>query len=114
MGVESEIHGGIEYERDKWVCTLHFGDRKESFEYGTGSGLRKNNTPVKPVAADVVYSVLSDYSAGEESFEDFCSNFGYDNDSIKALNTYIACQRNGKKVLNLFRETLEELQKAEH
>lgn len=36
---------------------------------------------------------VSDAISGLESFETFCDNFGYDNDSIKALNTYKACQK---------------------
>ena len=75
---------------DNWLCTLEFEGRKESFSYKTGLGHRKNNKPQNPDVADVVYSIVSDWDAGSMPFEEFCDNFGYDNDSIKALNTYLA------------------------
>lgn len=47
---------------------------------------------------DVLYCLILDAQAGIQSFDDFCDNFGYDNDSIKANEIYKACQKNGKKV----------------
>lgn len=47
---------------------------------------------------DILYSLILDSQAGAESFDDFCDNFGYDNDSMKANEIYKACQKNGKKV----------------
>lgn len=47
---------------------------------------------------DILYSLLLDSQAGAESFDDFCDNFGYDNDSIKANEIYKDCQKNAKKV----------------
>jgi len=32
-----------------------------------------------------------DAQAADSNFNDWCINFGYDNDSIKALNTYKQC-----------------------
>lgn len=37
----------------------------------------------------------------ENSFPDFCDNYGYDNDSIKALNIYKSCKKEKKKLLYL-------------
>lgn len=51
-----------------------------------------------PCAADVLYATLLDASLASESFEDFCSSCGYDTDSRKALETYLACQENGHKL----------------
>jgi len=36
-----------------------------------------------------------------DNFEDFCSNFGYDNDSIKALKLFKACQRQSAKAFKI-------------
>jgi len=53
----------------------------------------------KPLNIDnVLWSLILDAQAGTESFDDFCDNFGYNNDSIKANEIYLACQKNGKKV----------------
>jgi hypothetical protein len=69
--------------------------------------------PVKPTIANVLRSLMLDSDAGSESFNDFCSNFGYDNDSIKALNVYKACMDihdNMRKVFD--RKTLDDIRKA--
>ena len=63
----------------------------------------------KPLNIDnVLYSLILDSQAGSESFDDFCDNFGYDNDSIKANEIYRACRKNTKKV----RTFLKDLEQA--
>ena len=42
--------------------------------------------------SELIYCILSDYA--DETFDDWCSNFGYDTDSRKALETYLECQNN--------------------
>lgn len=49
----------------------------------------------KPTLPGVLYSLLMDSHAGVESFPDFCSNLGYDEDSRKAFATWEACRVNG-------------------
>lgn len=57
---------------------------------------RKNN-----YAYDVLACLFVDYS---EDFEDFCSNFGYDTDSRKALDVYLAVRNETKNLKCLFTE----------
>jgi hypothetical protein len=52
----------------------------------------------QPEAYDLLYCLQSDCQAADGSFADFCANFGYDDDSIKALNTYNACCEGAKKL----------------
>lgn len=40
---------------------------------------------------------LSDACAGQQSFDEFCSEFGYDNDSRRAEQTHKACIRSYDK-----------------
>jgi hypothetical protein len=69
---------------------------------------------VGPSVGDVVYSYLSESEACTTTFDDWCNNFGEDNDSLKALNTYLACQRNGMKLIRLLGgELAEELRQKE-
>jgi hypothetical protein len=64
-----------------------------------------------PKAAGVLYSLLSDMSCGADTFEDFCANLGYDEDSRKAHDIYLACQKSGTQLRKVFtREQLEQLQ----
>jgi hypothetical protein len=39
----------------------------------------------------VLYSLFNDASASDYNFSDWCDEFGYSDDSIKALNMYKAC-----------------------
>jgi hypothetical protein len=50
-----------------------------------------------------LYCMLSDSMAGEQCYEDFCSEFGYDSDSRKARKIWKACvtQAEKSKVLGL-------------
>lgn len=69
--------------------------------------------PNPPHAADVLYSLLLDASADNQSFADWCADFGYDEDSRKALATYLACQENARMLRRIFnREELTRLEKA--
>lgn len=52
-----------------------------------------------PKIDDILNCLFLDSQAGTETFEDFCLNFGYSNDSIQALDTYKACQENHFKLL---------------
>lgn len=65
----------------------------------------KFGRPTAPNCADVVHSIYVDSSACHESFDDWCSNFGYDTDSRKALETYLACQESGKAMSIFGRHT---------
>lgn len=63
---------------------------------------------VSPTLQDVLHSLLMDSSAMDETFSDWCANFGYDDDSIKALETYQACAKIGQALSKSF--TPSELQ----
>lgn len=98
------------WKHDAWLYNIG----GEQFTFMTGIGLRNvNGTPVPPTAAGVIYSVLLDANASNNTFEDFCDELGYDTDSRKTLKTYIACQENGTKLRKIFTkdqiETLEVL-----
>jgi len=58
----------------------------------------------EPVVEDILYCVVSDAWCYDNSrdFEDFCSDLGYDTDSIKAKKCYDACAEQTKKLRYLF------------
>lgn len=58
----------------------------------------KLSKPVKPSLDDVLYCLVSDADAAEMTFSEWCSNFGYDTDSRKALATYELCQQSADKL----------------
>jgi hypothetical protein len=52
----------------------------------------------KPKVEDVLDALKTDYLASLNSFNDFCDEFGYSNDSIRSKKTYDSCVKNGKKL----------------
>lgn len=50
----------------------------------------------------VLYSLRSDGQCGEDTHQDFCDNMGYDIDSRKGLEIYLACQVNGNAFRGIF------------
>jgi len=67
--------------------------------------------PKAPTAYDVL-ACLQKYDVG--TFEDFCSEFGYDEDSRKAFKIYKAVIREWKNVELLFtEEQIEKLQEIQ-
>lgn len=62
---------------------------------------------IEPTEYDIL-ACLTKYDVG--SFEDFCGEFGYDIDSIKALKTYKAVVREYNNVTRVFGDIIEELE----
>lgn len=86
-----------DWQCDQWRVSLSSKAGYWSTDYFTGLGLRhKPNSwgqrkPKKPTVADVLHSLILDASAADENFHDWCANYGYSDDSIKAMNMYKAC-----------------------
>lgn len=126
------------WECDGWHVQMQRDNIFEFFDYYTGIGHRKsknpipseiarlgknilarkeweerNVLPVAPHVAGVLYSLVLDSEAGGQSFNNWCSDFGYDSDSIKAFETYQACCKEAKQLAKLFkRAELETLKEA--
>lgn len=50
---------------------------------------------------DILNCLVMDSQACAMSFDNWCFDFGYDNDSRRAFATYEACQKNGDKLQQL-------------
>jgi hypothetical protein len=87
-------------------CTLTRNGKRYTFDFG--QSIAAGNTP--PTMYDVL-TCLNKYDP--TTFEFFCSVYGYDTDSIKALKTYKAVQREFKGVNRLFSDVLEQLQEIQ-
>lgn len=126
---------GVEWEHDAWMVTLSRGDKLDMFEFKTGLGHRtclagaptiswtvnKRSLayeewakrwvrPVYPHAASVMYSLVSEAMGSDQSFSDWCSDYGYDDDKISHREIYEACAKNTKRLRRIFsRDELETL-----
>lgn len=68
-----------------------------------------------PSAADVLSCLLSDASVEDAtSFEDWCSDYGYDTDSRSAEKTYRDCLFQTKELRAFLGENFESLRGKEH
>lgn len=118
-----------DWECDKWRVTIKTARIEFTSEFFTGTGHRvdtvntrmlrahlkgchpnsiawqnmlKRMKPEAPCAASVLYSLVSDGAAIDQSFTDWCDELGYDTDSRKALQTYEACCESGRKLREVF------------
>lgn len=68
----------------------------------------------EPTAASVLHCLIGDVSAGELSFEEFCSDLGYEEDSRKAERIWKACAAMAPKVKRFLGASFEKFERAEH
>ena len=92
-------YGAASKSRDdmpnNWKVTLHYQGRSMTADFYGGSMVEN------PSTADVLYSLLVDTSAGDQSFSDFCGDFGYDEDSRSAEATWKACKATAPRLHRL-------------
>lgn len=99
----------------KWSCgegiVEHWARKKWPYKEGLnyyGTVARKEaldaaGKQYRPSAMDVLESLVLDAVAEEvSSFEEWCDNFGYGNDSREAERTYNACLDEARKLRELF------------
>lgn len=101
-----------------WDIALEYQGRKFRTDYWMGAGLTQAKVlagakptfgrdsrrvyPRVPTRDEVLGSLASDCSLGEQTFRDFCGDLGYDTDSRKALATWEACNNMVDDLRRLF------------
>lgn len=98
------------WQCDAWRVSFAAGKSRFDTDYYTGLGHRKkgfktSDKPVTPCAADVLHNLILDSSALDTSFDYWCSDYGYDTDSISAFNTYQTCCKIAKELRQVFTHT---------
>lgn len=87
-----------DWAKQGWTVSLRYkGERAQFRFYGGGSAKT-------PTASDLVWAVAIDSTALNEEFGDWCKEFGYDTDRIKARSIYKACQTNANRLKNLIND----------
>lgn len=71
-----------------WTCTLRYEGRRYTFDFWQGAAISG-----EPDAVGVLECLLSDAQGGDQTFGDFCNEYGYDTNSRKAEATWRACQK---------------------
>ena len=98
------VCGPEKWEIDKAIKFAHGGatpkDEPENLKMCAELIVKATVPPVLKLD-DILCCLVNDAQASTMSFDQWCSEFGYDNDSRKAFATYEACQKNGDKLRNL-------------
>ena len=92
-------------DQKRWVFKLRLTRNKKQYTFEFGQSIAEGEMP--PTIYDVL-SCLQKYEIG--TFQDFCSEFGYNDDSIRAYKTYKAVLKEYNAVNRLFGDVLDELQ----
>lgn len=97
------ITGGLLYrvriDREGKSWTFSFSDSIYNKQHG-----------LRPTRYGVLACLIKD---DPSDFEDFCLDFCYNSDSIKALKTWKACRKEYKNVMRIFGDCIEELAEIE-
>lgn len=80
--------------------TVSFNGKKLSFDFW--NSLSEGEIKTEDSLIGALDCFLSDSNAGEQSFEDFCSEFGYDEDSRKAEKIHNSCIKSFDKFNRVF------------
>lgn len=91
------------------VTILRRDDRTSRFSFDFWDSIAAREAG-KPLTDYGVLSCISLEAFAPETFEDFCSDFGYDSDSRKAMRTFKALRKMADKMQAFFTpEELEQL-----
>ena len=93
--LDGDLNTFPDWAKQGWSVVLKYNKKRAQFRFYGGG---KANTPT---ASDLVFAVSIDSTALNEDFNDWCGDFGYTTDSVKAISTYKACKRNGSRLVNL-------------
>ena len=94
-----------------WTVTLKYQGHQVTTPFYQGSAHTE-----EPTAADVLYCLIQDTSGYDynDSFEDWCSEYGYDTDSRRAEGIYEKCRKISVKLHRLLDEDFDLFVGAEH
>ena len=97
-------------EANTYKVTLRLEGRQLTTNFYQGEAITED-----PTAADVLSCLVSDVNGVDGvSFDGWCSDFGYSNDSIKARDTYNAYKRMVPKLKRFLGKHFETVSRAEH
>lgn len=86
-------------EKHGFDYNIRVKNSKSCYDFHFWDSIHNKENNEKPTNYDVLACLCPLY---EKNFEDFCSAFGYDEDSIKALKTFESCKEQDKELKKLF------------
>lgn len=88
----------------RFEIRLYYNGKRCYFRYATSYNDWRNGKETLDESdyMNALNCALSDSYAAQETFKDFCSEFGYSDDSIRALKIYKDCKRTAVRLNKLF------------
>lgn len=96
-----------DFEGYHYKVTLRMGSKHMTVPFSCGYACNW------PEAVDVLNCLVSDAGSADYSFEDFCAELGYDEDSRKAERTYNAVVKQTAKLKTFLNSHYEEALRCE-
>ena len=94
-----------------WHLTISVGNRPNDIELFFSNSVA--NGTAAPAIEEVLDGLVIDAGAGDLTFEEFCSELGYDTDSRRAEKTWRACRKVGRQTYKAFGSELFRVIQAE-
>lgn len=89
-------------KEDRNIYSFTLSRNGKTYQSEFGDSIQNTMDGVEPNQYDILACLGS---SCPESFEDFCLEYGYDNDSISALHTFEACKAEAIGLKTLFNES---------
>jgi hypothetical protein len=103
LGMQRDDDGWDHFAWSVWVENWRGTDEPTQYAFPYRMGLAHTR---KPTLVDIMAALLSDASCVvDRDFEEFCSDLGYDTDSVRAKVLYDTIIVNNAKLAKLFRTT---------
>ena len=110
--------GSAYNKKPNWIVTQGKGYYNRTIgEYKSVKDAHNSGwvVPLPPAIDDVIHCWFVDASCAVGTFEDYCSEFGYDTDSRKQLEIYLECQKTRSIIIKMFGQKLfDELNELAH
>jgi hypothetical protein len=100
--------GEDDEKRDIYKIVLKRGNQSWVLKFG--QSLHDTHKMIKPSAYDVLACIVKQDPG---SFHDFCSEYGYNEDSKKAEKIYQAVVEEYKNVMDMFGDVIDELREIQ-
>lgn len=100
------------YPKPLHICkhqTSHCKKRLSDFSKKSNNRFVSDIYAIDPEIAGILKSLILDSEARNESFNEWCANFGYNNDSISHFNIYQECCKIAEQFYSFFpKDTINE------
>lgn len=102
-------NNGMQENWNHHRLTVTNTDNKKSTRFDFWMSISNPKIKTEYDALNAFYCFVSDAVSGKESFDNFCSELGYDEDSRTAERTFKACKRSLEKLERIYDGDLYDL-----